>query len=119
MAEYEFSQQDNEVFESLSRWTTNMSVLIGIGGIATLVQFLAGDGGWIVLVQGIMYLVFAITAYLPVDNFKKIIGSEGKDISELMTGFSDMDKGWLVTNIVTSLLVVLKILQLVLTGNPI
>lgn len=119
MAEYEFSQQDNEVFESLSRWTTNMSALIGIGGIATLVQFIAGNGGWIVMVQGIMYLVFAITAYLPVDNFKKIISSEGKDITELMTAFTEMDKGWLVTNIVTSLLVILKILQLVLTGNPI
>ncbi len=119
MAEYEFSQEDNEVFKGLSRWMTIMSALIGLGGIGTLVQFLTGEGGWIVLTQGLVYLVFAVTFYLPVDNFKKIVSSEGKDITELMIGFSDMDKGWLVVNIVTSVLVILEILQLVLTGDPI
>jgi hypothetical protein len=119
MAEYEFSQQDNEIFSGLSRWMTAMSALIGIGGIATVVQFLAGAGGWIMLVQGIVFLVLATTFYLPVDNFKKIVRTEGKDITELMTGFSDMDKGWLVVNIVTAVLVILEIAQLVLTGNPI
>jgi hypothetical protein len=118
MAEYEFSQQDNEIFSGLSRWMTIMSALIGLGGIATVVQFLAGAGGWIMLVQGIVYLAMAVTFYLPVDNFKKIVSTEGKDITELMTGFSDMDKGWLVVNIVTAVLVILAILQLIITGNP-
>jgi hypothetical protein len=119
MAEYEFSEQDNKTFQGLSRWMTTMATLIGIGGIATVVQFITGEGSWIVLVQGIVYLVLAVTFYLPVDNFKKIVRTEGKDISELMTGFSDMDKGWLVVNFVTTVLVVLEILQLVLTGNPV
>ena len=118
MAEYEFSQEDNKTFQGLSRWMTTMAALIGIGGIATVVQFMTGEGGWIVLVQGIVFLVLAITFYLPVDNFKKIVSTEGKDITELMTGFSDMDKGWLVVNFVTAVLVVLEILQLTLTGHP-
>jgi hypothetical protein len=118
MAEYEFSQQDNEIFTDLSRWMTTMAVLIGLGGIATVVQFLTGAGGWIMLVQGIVYLVLAISFYLPVDNFKKIVSTEGKDITELMIGFSDMDKGWLAANIVTAVLVILAIVQLVVTGNP-
>ena len=118
MTEYEFSQQDNVVFKGLSRWMTVLAALIGLGGIATVVQFLAGAGGWVMLVQGILFLVMAITFYLPVDNFNRIVRTEGKDITELMTAFGEMDKGWLIVNIVTAVLVVLAIVQLFLTGNP-
>ncbi len=111
MSEYEFSQEDNNIFAGLSRWMTIMAVLIGVGGIATLVQYMAGDRRWTVLVHGIMYLVLAIVFYLPVDNFKKIVSSEGKDITELMTSFKEMDKGWLVANIISFVLVILAIMS--------
>ena len=36
---------------------THMALLIGVGGIATIAEYLAGDRRWIALVNGIAYII--------------------------------------------------------------
>jgi hypothetical protein len=109
---YEFSKEENSDFKKLNLRMLALAVAIGLGGIANLVLYFMDGESWSLLVSGLLYLVMAVTFFLPLDNFKKIIETEGNDIKELMTAFKELDKGWLVVNIVTALVVIVIIIEI-------
>lgn len=100
---YEFNKEEEKVFTDLSKWMLILSIMVILAGIATIVQYFVGDGGWFLLIAGITWILLGISLYFPIDNFKRITTTEGSDIKELMTGFKELDKGWLAANIVTAL----------------
>ncbi len=99
--EYEFTEEENLVFTSLSRNMIILAIVIFTGGVATILQFALGDLRVLLIIDGILYCIMALTFYFPTDNFKRIVTTEGKDIPELMTAFNELDKGWLIVNLVT------------------
>ena len=110
--EYEFSKEENKVFASLSTWMIILAIVIIIGGIATIVSFILDLPAFtfaqiLTLTSGIMYIIMGLTFYFPTDNFKRIVTTKGKDITELMTAFKELDRGWLIVNIVTLIVVIL------------
>ncbi len=115
--EYEFSKEENKVFASLSTWMIILAIVIIIGGIATIASFILdlpafGFAQILTLVSGIMYCIMGLTFYFPTDNFKRIVTTKGKDITELMTAFREVDRGWLIVNIVTLVVVILTFLAI-------
>ncbi len=112
MAEYEFTEEQNRIFTALSKWMLLLAIVVFLGGVATVVQWLLDPPAILLLANGLMYIVLAVTIYLPVDNIKRIVETEGSDIKELMIAFNELDKGWLLANIAMALsrLVILLIL---------
>ena len=113
MKEHEFSAEDNTVFKSLSRNLILVGILISVGGIATIVQSLLGEFRVLVLIHGITYIVMGVVFILPADNFRRIAAVEGSDIKELMTGFGELDKGWLVAIVVAAISRIGMVIQFV------
>ena len=109
---YEFNEKENSDFNQLNQKMMILSVLIALGGIANIILFFVTDGSWAIMTSGILYLTMAVTFFLPLDNFKKIIHTEGNDIKELMVAFKELDKGWLIVNIVTALVVIVLIIEI-------
>ncbi|MFX0093918.1 MAG: hypothetical protein ACFFBD_19420 [Candidatus Hodarchaeota archaeon] len=112
MAEYEFTKEENMVFSALYKRMLIMAIVIFTGGTAAVVQLLFGPLEILLLAEGILYFIMAITFYLPVDNLRNIVSTEGSDISELMQALKEMDKGWLIVNAVTLVIVGVRILLL-------
>lgn len=118
--EYEFSKAENEVFSSLSRWMIILALVIIGGGIATIISFVADFifspiftlAYGLTIISGIMYCIMGLTFYFPTDNFKRIVTTKGKDITELMTAFREVDRGWLIVNIVTLIVVILMFISI-------
>lgn len=99
MSEHEFTTEQNKVFSNLYKRMLLMAILVLVGGAYSIVFALTGSFQLLLIVSGILYVVMAITFYLPLDNFKKIISTEGQDITELMTALNEMDKGWFIVNV--------------------
>ncbi len=118
MAEYEFTEEQNRVISALAKWLWWLAIVVFLGGVATVIQWfldlsaILSLTSILLLANGLMYIVLAVTAYLPVDNLKRIVQTEGSDIKELMTAFNELDKGLLLANIAMALgrLVILLIL---------
>jgi hypothetical protein len=106
-AKYEFNEEEEGVFKSLSNNMTIVVLLIGAAGIATIIIFAVGPllpftlNQLLLLIEGILYCVMAVAFYFPIDNFKRIVTTKGRDIDELMTGLKEFDKGVLVVIFLT------------------
>ena len=116
MSKYEFNKEDEKVFNSLSKYMTLFVILIGAGGIATIINFATSVltpltvGVILLLVEGIMYCLMAFLFYAPIDNFKKVVKTQGRDIEELIKGLDEFQKGVFIINIVTLAVLILYII---------
>ncbi|MFX0101002.1 MAG: hypothetical protein ACFFCS_15610 [Candidatus Hodarchaeota archaeon] len=99
MTEYEFSEEYNKIFSKLSQRMLMLGIVIAAGGVATMVNFMLDVSKILALIDGILYVLMAISFILPIDNFKKIVKTKGSDIKELMQAMKELDKGWLIVNI--------------------
>ncbi len=115
MSEYEFTPQDDKVFKKLSRNMIILAVLIMLGGIATIIQFVVDSPRITTLANGLAYCAMAVAFFLPTDNFRRISSTQGSDIKELMIALKEIDKGWLVMNIVTGISRLIMLIQLIIT----
>ena len=111
MSTYEFSPEDNKTFSSLARWLILVGILIFVGGIGSFVQYLVARHIF-ALIEGFIFCVMGIVFFLPAVNLRRIAASSGKDIPELMQAFAKMNTGWLILNLVTALLAVIRIISL-------
>lgn len=124
MTEYEFTKEQNKTFRELARWMLILAFVVFLGGVATVIQWFLDLStvlnltSMLLLANGLMYIVLAVTVYFPVDNLKRIVLTEGSDIKELMVAFSELDKGLLIANIAMGLsrLVILLILIVAILG---
>ncbi|MFW9998028.1 MAG: hypothetical protein ACFFD4_38655 [Candidatus Odinarchaeota archaeon] len=112
MSGYEFTKEQDAVINSLNKRMLLSALVIFIGGVATLVEFMV-DLRILLLVNGVLYCVMAVTFILPTDNLRKIVKTEGSDIKELMQAMNELGKGWLIVNIITLLSCIVLTLGLV------
>lgn len=127
MIKFEFSKEQNEIFASLSQQITVMAIIWAALGLMAIVTagaefFLmkeitsASDLAKIIgFVGGSLCLVLAYFTYKPVDNFKNIINSEGKDISELLIAIDDLSQSFNVSCIAMGFMVLVVSVRLVLS----
>lgn len=100
--EYEFTITENQ---SITKFTNGMYLLAYLffaTGFLTLARAFPDFPVWI-SVSGVVWLALGIIFYLPTDNFRNVVGQEGNDIRELMTGFYELKLGW---NLVVILLLI-------------
>lgn len=120
MAEYEFSQEENAVFEALSGKMARIGILIivlavlrlleGVGITRTEGLSLDAILGYL---QGIVYAVMGVSIYRPSDNLKRIVTTSGKDIAELMGGIGELNMGFGVAAVLALVMTILIIVNIV------
>ena len=101
MSNYEFSKEDNVVFDALSKRMAHFGILTMITGTLSAI---GGIGA--IAAQGFAYepavgtflaivlLIIGITIYRPTDNLRRIAKTEGSDIEELMTALKEFNNGF-------------------------
>ncbi len=103
MAEYEFSAQENRHIESLARKLLHISILFLVLGLLQLVEsFMLPDptGRWISLAVAILILGLGWLFMRPLDNFRRVVSTEGQDIREIMTAIRDLRTAYLGAEII-------------------
>ena len=104
---YEFNAEEEKVFKKLSTHMVIVVILIGVAGALTLVDFIVGPlipltlSQILKLIEAILYLGIAATFYFPINNFKLIVTTQGRDIDELAKGFKELNKGMLFVVLLT------------------
>ena len=111
MAEYEFTDDENKTFTAISKNMLYSAIILVISGVVAFVLGLV-EPSLFDVITGITVLAIGVSLYFPTDNFKRIVSTSGEDIKELMQAFSELDKGWMVVNIVTLVYCVTKILRI-------
>ncbi|MEM7118063.1 MAG: hypothetical protein AAF614_36875 [Chloroflexota bacterium] len=98
MSQYEFSEEQNVIIRSLTKWMGIFGGVWIITAAGTLlipaIWFIIQDGFSLTLVTevliGIVVLFIALAFLLPLDNFRRIVNTSGNDIDELMTALDEM-----------------------------
>ena len=126
MTTFEFTEDHNQVFNSLTQNMFRAAILWALLGSILLVEaiaelFLLGGlsslsdvariTGFLV---GPMVLTIAYYSYQPLDNFKNIVLTKGRDIEELMIALDDLSKLFNVLRIVISIIALTLIIRGVL-----
>ena len=111
MSTYEFSPEDSKTLSSLARWLILTGILIFAGGIGSFVQYLVAQYIF-ALIEGFIFCVMGVVFLLPAVNLRRIATTSGRDIPELMQAFAKLSTGWLVLNLATALLAVVRIISL-------
>ena len=112
MIQYEFSSSENHVIQALVvqmgrfAWTVIASGLFLL--ISTVLGILYLEAAFtpfvntVLVVDSIVILVLGIVWLQPINEFKAIVTTEGKDINLLMTGLAELQKGFLWIVILTA-----------------
>jgi len=114
--EYEFTEEENKIFARLLKHMLVTTIVLVLAGLTTLIVGITDNFYYYELIAGIATGAIGVSLYFPTDNFKNVINTTGHDIKELLTGFSDLNKGWLVVNIITFLYLLARI-SLIFTGG--
>jgi len=107
MAEYEFSAEENRHIDQLRRKIQHIALLFLVLGILQLVQsFMLAEptGRWISLAAAGLLLTLGWLFFRPLDNFRRIISTEGQDIREVVTAIKDMRAAYLGAEIILMIL---------------
>jgi hypothetical protein len=126
MTNFEFTEEHNQVFKSLTQnmfratilWVMLGSILLVeaiaelflLGGVTSL-NDVARILGFLV---GPMVLAIAYYSYQPLDNFKNIVLTKGRDIEELMIALDDLSQLFNVLRIVIGIIAFTLIIRVVL-----
>lgn len=116
MATHEFTRDQDTVFASLARRLTYFGVLLIVTGVARITLLLVrppGEGLSLSLIRYLIPLVtivVGVVLWRPSDNFRRVAGTEGHDIPELMTALNELSAGfnllqWLLIGIVVLVII--------------
>ena len=103
MAEYEFTEEENRHINQVRRKLKHISILFLLLGVLQLIQsFLLADetGRWISLAAAILLLGLGWLFMRPLDNFRRIITTQGQDIREVVTAIKDLRAAYLGAEII-------------------
>ena len=103
MAEYEFTDQENHRIGQLGRKLQHIAALFLLLGVVQLVQsFLLEDptARWISLGAAILLLALGWLFMRPLDNFRRIVTTQGKDIREVVVAIKDLRVAYLGAEII-------------------
>ncbi len=119
MSAYEFTQEENQVFETLSKRIARLGVLFIIIGVAVAI-----NGIGVILNEGkiaatlstfvmsAIQIIIGIIIWRPADNFRHIVTTKGQDIDELMIGLNELSAGFGVMRFLMLINVVIIIVQI-------
>ena len=112
MTQYEFSSSENRVVQALVvqmgrfAWTviaSGLFLLIStVLGILYLEATFSPFVNTVLVVDSIVILVLGIVWLQPINEFKAIVATEGEDITLLMKGLTELQKGFLWIAILTA-----------------
>lgn len=94
--EYEFTQDQNDVFEDLAkkmRFVGLMGILFGVLSLAGAIAGIAVGNGSVAgptLIQAIMLLVVGIWTRTAAEGFQRIVDTQGNDIANLMHALGEL-----------------------------
>lgn len=123
---YEMSAEEEKSFALLGN---GLRVFIAILFLSGVMAFLSGmfvlvDEGltftlFYQVVVGFALIMVSSAFYYPLDNFRNIIKTEGRDIEELTQGFIDLKNGLLVVLVFLGLYIIKAFVDFVtLLGSP-
>lgn len=111
MSEYEFTEQQNQVLDGLSGALRRLAIVIAVFA-AVLVAFGAvPDASRSIFITigiigaGVLSLVMAYLFMQPLDNFRRITTTKGKDLSEFLTALDHLNKAHNMFRLILILLV--------------
>ena len=103
MAQYEFTAEENRHIDQLRRKLQHISILFLILGVLQLIEsFMLPDptGRWISLAAAILILGLGWLFMRPVDNFRRVVTTDGQDIREVVTAIKDLRAAYLGAEII-------------------
>jgi hypothetical protein len=108
MADYEFTDAENGQINALRVNLLQVSWLfIILGGLQLVAAFLVADvtGRWITLAAGMLLLVLGWLFMRPLDNFRRILTTQGQDIRQVLIAMKDLRAACLVAEVIFGILV--------------
>jgi hypothetical protein len=103
MAQYEFTAEENRTIDQVRRKLQHIALLFLVLGVLQLTgSFLLTDptGRWINLGSALLLLALAWLFWRPLDNFRRIITTEGQDIREVITAIKDLRAAYFAAEII-------------------
>jgi hypothetical protein len=103
MAEYEFTAEENKVVDQVRRKLGHIAFLFLVLGVLQLVEaFMLADPAsrWISVGAAVLLLALGWLFMRPLDNFRRIITTEGRDIREVITALKDLRMAYLGAEII-------------------
>ena len=103
MAEYEFSAEENRHVDQVRRKLQHVAILFLVLGALQLIEsFLLSDatGRWISLGSAFLLLALGWLFWRPLDNFRRIVSTQGHDIREVVTAIKDLRAAYLGAEII-------------------
>lgn len=94
MSEYEFNDTENEQFTQFSLSLFMLSISLAAAGLIIVILGIISPLSVVDIITGLAFIAIAVSLFLPVQNFKNIVKTEGNDMNELMNGFSVLSQGF-------------------------
>jgi hypothetical protein len=103
MAEYEFSAEENRHVDQVRSKLQHVALLfLVLGGLQLIESFMLSDstGRWISLASAFLLLALGWLFWRPLDNFRRIVSTQGHDIREVVTAIKDLRAAYLGAEII-------------------
>ncbi len=103
MAQYEFTAEENRHIDQVRRKLQHIALLFLVLGVLQLIgSFLLTDptGRWISLGSALLLLALGWLFWRPLDNFRRIVTTEGQDIREVITAIKDLRAAYFAAEII-------------------
>lgn len=103
MAEYEFTAEENRHIDQVRRKLQHIALLFVVLGALQLIEsFLLTDpaGRWISVGSALLLLALGWLFLRPLDNFRRIVTTEGQDIREVITAIKDLRAAYFAAEII-------------------
>lgn len=94
MSEYEFSDAENQQFTDFSFSLFILALSLGIAGVVIMILGIISPLNIVDIITGLAFIAIAVSLFLPLQNFKNIVSTEGNDMDELMNGFAVLSQGF-------------------------
>jgi uncharacterized membrane protein len=96
MSTYEFTDEQNKIFNNLSLYSGLIGIVIILIGIIGIINFFTADRVVTFLFIQFVTILIGITFFLPINNFRNITKTKGRDIEELIFGIKKLTSGWII-----------------------
>lgn len=121
MAEYEFTAEENRHINQVRRKLLHIAVLTLVLGVLQLIaSFLLTDTAdrWISLGSALLLLALGWLFLRPLDNFRRVVSTEGHDIREIVTAIKDLRAAYLGAEIILVVLAAGIIVEVMRLTGP-
>lgn len=119
MTQYEFTPEQNKVIGHVALRCVVNAVLLALLGVVGLIGSLIALGDNVALISivgilyGVVFIAMGVMFFRPADNFRRVTTTEGSDITEIMTGLSELRGGFRLVSIMIIALLVLDVITIV------